>query len=291
MKNLNNYGLEFISNNTSNEYDLQYVYNGNSNIGIITDLSQVFSMIYDTETSPYNYTGSENIDITDNQISLNVPLNINYEIVMHPRNYDGAAFQMNSGTGNFTFLQNSIHGSAPAAQSYSSTKLCTFHCDRGIPNMYNKSSVDLLIADIHNDTYAKTDNIFEIQKIRAMSANFPIIADAVFFYGGIMESHFEFIAPNIYNKKEIGTLFGNIDSSIYYGKAEVDTLLMYTNLTGSENLDITNNQIPLTFPLKVNGEIVINPRAYGIQFELYAATSGFAFFTKSTRWSTTNSHI
>ena len=38
-----------------------------------------------------------------------------------------------------------------------------------------------------------------------------------------------------------------------------------------------NNQISLTFPLKVNGEIIINPRAYGIQFELYAATSGFAF--------------
>ena len=50
-------------------------------------------------------------------------------------------------------------------------------------------------------------------KIRAMSANFPIIADAVFFYGGIMESHFGFIAPNIYNKIEIDTLFGNIDLS------------------------------------------------------------------------------
>ena len=87
----------------------------------------------------------------------------------------------------------------------------------------------------------------------------------------------EFIAPNIYNKTEIDTLFENIDLSNYYGKTEVDTLLTNTNLTGSENIDITNNQIPLTFPLKVNGETVINPRAYGIQFEMYAATSGFAF--------------
>ena len=110
-----------------------------------------------------------------------------------------------------------------------------------------------------------------------MSANCPIIADAVFFYDGIMESHFESIAPNIYNKTAIGTLFENIDLSNYYDKAEVDTLLTNTNLTGSENNDITNNQISLTFPSKVNGEIVINPRAYGIQFELYAATSGFAF--------------
>ena len=82
--------------------------------------------------------------------------------------------------------------------------------------MYNKSSVYLLIANIYSDTYAKTDNIFEIQKIRAMGANFPIVADAVFFYDGIMGSHFEFIAPNIYNKTEIDTLFENIGLSIYY---------------------------------------------------------------------------
>ena len=71
---INSYGLELTLNNTSNEYDLQSVYNGNSYIGIITDLSQVFFAICDTETSPYNYTGSENIDITDNPISLNFPL-------------------------------------------------------------------------------------------------------------------------------------------------------------------------------------------------------------------------
>ena len=72
-----------------------------------------------------------------------------------------------------------------------------------------------------------------------------------------MESHFEFIAPNIYNKTEIDTLFEHIDVSSYYDKTEVDTLLTNTNLTGSENIDITNNQISLTFPLKVNREIVI----------------------------------
>ena len=40
-----------------------------------------------------------------------------------------------------------------------------------------------------------------------MSANFLIIADAVFFYDGTMGSHFDFIAPHIYNKTEIDTLF------------------------------------------------------------------------------------
>ena len=69
-----------------------------------------------------------------------------------------------------------------------------------------------------------------------MSANFPIIADAVFFYDGIMESHFEFIAPNIYNKTKIDTLFENIGLSSYYDKAEVDTLLTNTKLTGQKTL-------------------------------------------------------
>ena len=39
---VNDYNLEFILNNTSNEYTLQGVYNANSYIGSITELSQVF---------------------------------------------------------------------------------------------------------------------------------------------------------------------------------------------------------------------------------------------------------
>ena len=66
----NNHDLEFILNGTSNEYDLHSIYNGNWFIGIIHDLSQAYLTMYDTAISPYTYTGSENIDITDNQISL-----------------------------------------------------------------------------------------------------------------------------------------------------------------------------------------------------------------------------
>ena len=46
--------------------------------------------------------------------------------------------------------------------------------------------------------------------------------------------------------------------------------------TGSGNIDITDNQISLDCPLKVNGEIVLNPRL-NRHFELHAGTSGFAF--------------
>ena len=58
----------YLLNNTSNEYDLQPVYNGNGFLGIITSLQQVLLAICDTGISSYTYTGSENIDITNNQI-------------------------------------------------------------------------------------------------------------------------------------------------------------------------------------------------------------------------------
>ena len=63
---------------------------------------------------------------------------------------------MLSGTGNFAFRQNTIHGGQPIAQFYPSTEICTFHGDCHIPNMYNKISVDIVTAYIYNDTYIKT---------------------------------------------------------------------------------------------------------------------------------------
>ena len=113
--------------------------------------------MYDTTVSPYTYTGSENTDITHNQISLTFPLKINDEVLLNPRAHDGAVFEMISGTDNFAFRQNTIHGGQPIAQFHSPTKVCTFHGDCQIPNMYNKTPVDILTADIYNDTYIKTE--------------------------------------------------------------------------------------------------------------------------------------
>ena len=85
----------------------------------------------------------------------------------------------------------------------------------GIPNIHNKTSVHFLIADIYNDIYSNT---------------------------------------------EIDTPFGNIDLSNYYTKTEtqttyydkvaMDSPLATQIYTDSENIDITNNQISLAFPLK-----------------------------------------
>ena len=41
-------------------------------------------------------------------------------------------------------------------------------------------------------------------------------------------------------------------------------------------MDIPNNKISLNFPLKINGEVVLNPRL-NYYFEMYAGTSGFSF--------------
>ena len=63
---------------------------------------------------------------------------------------------MISGTDNLAFKQNTIHGRQPIAHFYSSTKVCTFHCDCQIPNMYNKASIDTLIPNIYDDVHIKT---------------------------------------------------------------------------------------------------------------------------------------
>ena len=164
-ENINNeYDLEFVLKNTSNEYTIQGVYTANSYIGTINTLQDVYLALYDTTTSPYSYSGSENIDITDNQISLTFPIKINGETVFHPRNYTGAVFEMISGTDNFSFRQNSIHGGQPIAIFSSETKLCQFFGNAEIPNYYNSSSVDTMINNVLNNVYDKTciDNLLNI---------------------------------------------------------------------------------------------------------------------------------
>ena len=74
----------------------------------------------------------------------------------NPRAYEGAVFEMISGTDNCVFRQNTIHGGQPIVQICLSTKACKFHGNCEIPNMYNKTSVDILTAGIYNDIHIKT---------------------------------------------------------------------------------------------------------------------------------------
>ena len=139
---INNYGLELILNNTSNEYDLQSVYNGNSYIGIITDLSQVFLAIYGTTVSPQTYTGSESIDATNNEISLNFALKINDEIVLNPR--VNGYFEIYSAPHGISFLQHNSDGSQPITIFNSLDKSVEFFGDLDMLNFYNKTEVDAI---------------------------------------------------------------------------------------------------------------------------------------------------
>ena len=83
--------------------------------------------------------------------------------------------------------------------------------------------------------------------------------------------------PNFYNKTEIGAT-GDELSSLFvntYTKTEVYNLITNIDLTGSENIDISNNQISLTYPLQINNEAFLNPRVNGY-FEMYAAPNGIS---------------
>ena len=155
---INAYGLEFILNNTSNEYTLQGVYNANSYIGSITELSQVFLAIYDTTVSPQTYTGSEHIDITNNEISLRCPLEISDEIVLNPRL--NCYFELYAGTSGFTFLQNIADGSQPRAIFNSLDKSVEFFGDLDTPNFSNKTEIDAIgdeLSALIWNTYSKTE--------------------------------------------------------------------------------------------------------------------------------------
>ena len=148
---IGNNDLKFILTGTSNEYDLQSVCNVNGLLGVITELAQVFLAICDTGIIPFSYTGSGNIGITGNQISLNFSMEVNNETVLNPRAYDGAVFEIISGTDNFVFRQNPIHGGTPIAQFLFINKECTFHGDCSIP-VFTTSHIS-----IHSQRHIQTD--------------------------------------------------------------------------------------------------------------------------------------
>ena len=203
--------------------------------------------MYDTTVSPYSYTSSENIGITENRMSLSFPLEVNDEVVLNTRNYDEAVFEISSGTDNFTFLQNTIHGGVPIAQYYSPTKVCTFHGDCQIPNMYNKTHVDILIADIYNDTYTKTEtdstrsgytNSIDLHNDLYSKAKMSIILDT---YCNITETQ------TIYYDKVATDSFSNIDLSSHYHKHEVDGIYAGLSPLILNTYTKTKNDTQLTY--------------------------------------------
>ena len=268
---INAYGLEFILNNTSNEYDLQSVYNGNSYIGVITELQNVFLALYDTGTNSSTYTGSENIDITNNEISLNFPLKINDEIVLNPRAY-GIQFEMYAGTSGISFLQNISDGAQPIAIFNSLDKSVEFFGELDIPNFYNKTEVDAiddelsalilntytkpeveaLISNINlTDYYTKTEidtSLGDYSTISYLQDNYMT---SLLITQTLMNNYasITFINDSFYSKTEIDTTLSG-----YYSKSEIDTTFNLYSPTSQilsnfysklyiDNLFITSAQI------------------------------------------------
>ena len=134
-------------------------------------------------------------------------------------------FEMSPGTDNFICLQNTFHGGAPIAQFCPSTKVFAFYGDCQIPNMYNKASVDILTADIYNDTYTKTEidstlsaytNPIGLHNELYSKAKMSILLDT---YYNITE-----IQANYFDKVATDSLFPNIGLSNHYTKSEVDDI-------------------------------------------------------------------
>ena len=85
------------------------------------------------------------------------------------------------------------------------------------------------------------------------------------------------IYDDVYTKTEVDAIGDELIHLILntYTKTETGKLIANSALTSSENIDITNNEMSLTFSL--NGEICLHPRAYCSYFEMYAGPSGSTF--------------
>ena len=102
------------------------------------------------------YTGSENIDIPNNGISLNFPLAMNNEPFLNPR--VNGYYEMYSAPNGISLLQHSSVGSQPIVMFSSLDKSVDFFGDLDIPNHYNESSIDTLFSNIDlSNHYTKTE--------------------------------------------------------------------------------------------------------------------------------------
>ena len=136
----------------------QFIMASNGFLGIITELSQVFLAIYDTGISSHTYTGSGNIDITYNQISLKFPIQITDGIVLNPML--NVCFELHAGASGFAFLQNIVDGSQPITVFNSLDKAIELFGDLDIPDFYNKTEIDAIgdgLSSLILNTYTKTE--------------------------------------------------------------------------------------------------------------------------------------
>ena len=165
-------------------------------------------------------------------------------------------FEIISGTDNFAFRQNPIHGGTLITQFNSSTKECTFYENCSIPNCYNKSPIDTLISNI-DDVYIKTE----------IDTLFPNIDSSNYIKTETddLDNGLPTFVSNTYNKSETGTFFTDYYNIEYlntqldlkanslstYTTSEVDniinildipSMLSIINDNGTNIMDILNTR-------------------------------------------------
>ena len=138
---------------------------------------------------------------------------------------------MISCTCNFAVRQNTIHGGQPIAQFYSPAKVCTFHGDCQIPNMYNKTSVDILTADISNDTYIKTEIDYLFSNIDLSNYYIKSEVDDI-------DNELSTLILNTYTKTEIDTQLADY-ATISYLQGNYMTTLSTTEKLKNNYASIT----------------------------------------------------
>ena len=132
---------------------------------------------------------------------------------MNPRS-GGVYFEIYAGTSGVILLQNIVDGTQPLAIMSSIDKSIEFVGDIDIPNYYNKTELDTLIANINlSNYYNKTE-------VDAIVANINL--------------------SNYYTKTEVDDIDHELSTRIVntYTKTEVDTLL-FTNYASISFIALT----------------------------------------------------
>ena len=82
----------------------------------------------------------------------------------------------------------------------------------------------------------------------------------------------------IQDVKNANSYLGTIASLQQVSLAIYGTYIIPFSYTGSKSIDITNNEISLNFPIKINNEVVSHPRAYGgAVFDMLSSTDTVAY--------------
>ena len=170
----------------------------------------------------------------------------------HPRAY-GVQFGIYAGTSGFAFLQNQRDGAQPIALFNSLDKSCDFFGGLDIPNSYNKSEMNSMLAsgstDLSNyytkpqvealiyninlsDYYTKTgvdSSLSDYSTITYLQDNYMT---SLLITQALMNNYASvtFIIDNLYSKTKIDSTLRDYITSTqigasYYTKSEVDTTL------------------------------------------------------------------